>query len=78
LLSIIRSKRKAKVTKVTMEAPTKKRLPIGTTVRINGGGNLLGLIVDYYDRDDFYVIGFPGGLEFIFPSRVLRIVEEFS
>lgn len=60
-----------------MEAPTKKRLPIGTIVRINGGGVLEGLIVDYHEQDDYYIVAVSCGFEFIFPLSVLKIVEEF-
>lgn len=60
-----------------MEIQSKKLLPIGTVVRIKGGGCLEGLVVDYYDELDHYVVAFSNNSEFVFPFKVLRIVGEF-
>lgn len=49
---------------------TLKRFPIGTRVKIHGGGLLRGLVVDYTDTR--YMVAFPSGAEFILPEGILN------
>ena len=47
-----------------------EKLVIGQRVKINGAGNLIGLVVDYWDNGQ-YVVGFSDGKEYVMGARFL-------
>lgn len=55
--------------------PTVNRLAIGTKVTVAGAGRLIGLIVDYAEKER-YIVAFPKGLEFNFDVSKLILLKK--